>query len=323
LSAGAGQAAQKALFSFNYSSFGAAALVGGVSITIPRTGVVPNTFDWFEATVETGAGTPSPSVMWPARVLSEVGIVNAGGTITPGGVENPSAYGLYFSFVQDESNYNVAATFKKGSGLTANTSWNWPATTTICNNTCVPRDGTGFQTIGANRYGGVAHLVDRGISSGLKKNFVLGGFTQQLFSFATTAMGLQAGYPGLYAGLGKVQVTTPNSATFESPAHGMWGKYSTGTARARLTINAYTTDATKQGSVNINTGNLTGTISLVRPFHTTSWRKVGGTVVGIGSGSKYTAVNVLEVTFLPEPSQIAMLGAGILGLGGLYRRRFL
>lgn len=325
--AGTVHASQKALFSMEYRSFGFAGLAGGNNNDLqrfaetPAPGGVP-----FSATVETGSGaSPSPSVMWPANIISEMSTATAGGTITPSGMENPSAYGIYFSFVQVHNNFNKVATMMKSGGLTANTTINWPATTTICNNTCLPRNGTAFQsqTPGSNRYGGTARVLDQAVSTGLKKNFVLGGFTQQLFNIVYTPMATAPVYNGGAVGkAGTVVITTPNSGTYSSPIHMLNGRYSTGQARAMLTINAYNTTATKTGSVNVNTANLTGTISLVKPQIQLSWRKVGGTVISVGSGNNFAVVNSMNATFLPEPSQFAMLGAGILGIGVLYRRRF-
>lgn len=71
------------------------------------------------------------------------------------------------------------------------------------------------------------------------------------------------------------------------------------------------------GSFNLNTANLTGMISLVKPALCNQHMRGGGAFYG-----KYypgNAVNRVTVTFLPEPGVASLLGVGAFGLVGLSR----
>ena len=78
---------------------------------------------------------------------------------------------------------------------------------------------------------------------------------------------------------------------------------------------------TKAGSFGLNTANMTGTISLVKPRVDQAFSKVNGTVVGNSGSLQNGSVHHLKMTFLPEPGQLLLLGVGVLGLTALYGRR--
>jgi len=78
---------------------------------------------------------------------------------------------------------------------------------------------------------------------------------------------------------------------------------------------------TKAGSFGLNTANMTGTISLVKPRVDQGYSTVNGVVVGKPPSVGAAGIYHLKLTFLPEPGQLLLLGVGVLGLTALYGRR--
>lgn len=86
---------------------------------------------------------------------------------------------------------------------------------------------------------------------------------------------------------------------------------------------SYSTSFSLSGGHSLNTSNLTGTISMVRPFLN---NKFARNEAGLFTGRVFalSGLERLTVTFageVPEPGSIAMLAFGVLGLGGLVGMR--
>ena len=201
---------------------------------------------------------------------------------------------------------------------------------------CFPRFGAVKQTPGAKRYGGTLGVFG---SANRRGRFIdgQGGFSDfNLFQHSTTK--LTQGSPWdevVMVGTG----TWTNTGTLnarQTQIQGKAGAWTTGTAIGSNPGAPYTTfvqrtgafGVVRQASTSANTGTgvndplaaqLTGTISAVKPSLTNHFNRMFGAFVG--SGPHFGAVTTFNVTFLPEPGMVAMLGIGVLGLVGLGRRR--
>jgi hypothetical protein len=264
------------------------------------------------ATIGSTAGTPT--VMWGAGQASDM--------ITITSMRPPAT---------PISNRTVTWTDKGGSlGVSAGTPSAHAtniatAVTSVClggylsaplPNACIGRQGSMSSTPGSKKYGGAAQLLRRSAGSG---TFVSGLGTS---SFYFQALGGTAppqlgssrneGFVKLYDGAGGTNQYSTNARFFG-------GGYTTGTVMASNTL-LYSTSTTGTGSFNLNTTNLTGTISVVVPrlYMNNAPDGAGGyagSFAGTGTYAKFT------LTFLPEPGQMAMLGSGALMLTGLIRVR--
>lgn len=102
----------------------------------------------------------------------------------------------------------------------------------------------------------------------------------------------------------------------------------------QLTVNPWTTGMAsvhgpgyfgtsfaQTGSHNFNPTNLTGMISLVQPFLFEGFSRSGNAFLGQQIPGSTGGVFKHQMTFLPEPGTLALLGFGALGLAGLGRLR--
>ena len=276
-------------------------------------------------TVNTTAGTPTPSVMWNSSVLQ--------------GNISTTFSGVYSPFVSSMSAFTLkAGTMRKswtgaappgGSALAA------PVATTKCfasiapvspgppalPGSCFPRPGVGARTPGAKQYGGTARLLRNNTTVGTVANFSLGGLDLIFFKRSTTPQGTGPSAVGNYAirGTGTRTATVLGTArktmTFDTP-----NPFTTGQVTAMASV--FNTQITATGSNNLNPTNLTGTISMVQPFLRNAFNRnqVGAFA---GAANNAAAVRRMTITFLPEPGTVAMLAFGALGLAGLgtLRRR--
>lgn len=282
---------------------------------------------WF-ATVNTTAGTPTPSVMWPK------GGIKGNTTFT-----TTSPYLPFLSSMLAWS--NLAATLQKshpGVAPTGGSVMPRPTTTTKCfasippfapggpalAGSCFPRAATGARTPGAKKYGGTARLLQDTVSVGTAVAFTPTGYSQfsvlvkAAQSPALAGPDVLAGNYGLF-GTGTFTNTalatarkTQNQAT-EAP-------FTTGVATAMG--GGFGTALSSTGSFALNTTNLTGMISMVKPLLTLQFsRNQAGQYIGLTNF--FATLNRVEVTFMPEPAVTLLLSVGVLGLGGLagLRRR--
>ena len=227
---------------------------------------------------------------------------------------------------------------------TAGVTFGFPTQTSLCDypatgtptmtNLCQPHSGMVGMTPGPRRFGGSARLlVLKGVSSGIKADFA-GGYTRQFFVFPYTAAQLGPrltanGGLGLYSQLGYNNVTTAGGgyaagATQQRLVMALHGTYTTGKATATVKLRTIYSYHSRSGSFDVNGTNLTGMMSLVRPYLVNCFltSSQGGPVVSADCLDAVGAnINFVDVEFLPEPGPMALLGAALLGVGLLQRRR--
>ena len=80
---------------------------------------------------------------------------------------------------------------------------------------------------------------------------------------------------------------------------------------------AYGTFLTLTGSHSFNTTQLTGMISTVRPALNAIFTREESSGNFFGGRGTFALVDVVRITFLPEPGVLALIAAGSLGLAGL------
>jgi hypothetical protein len=100
------------------------------------------------------------------------------------------------------------------------------------------------------------------------------------------------------------------------------GPWLTGMLTVGAPQGAVSTTTTQTGVDARSAPFLTGVISMVTPRNQYVWQKDGaGNLLSLRSN--FGVIHALELTFLPEPGQLAMLASGIFGLLGLqsFRRR--
>lgn len=296
-----------------------------VTISYKNQFAVGTTFTAF-----TGAGivtvnttSPPASVMWPANIIS--------------GSRNFTYIGPFTPFASVVSSYGfVAGTISKSQASAApsggSTLMGVTATTKCFKSTatampgppalpgsCFPRRGTGLRIPGTNRFGGTARVLRVGTFLG-----TLAGITgSDLFVnnvFRTPALeGPSAiGNYGIHG-----------TGTFTNTVTGVPRRTVLFDTSAPLTTGQVTvmggdfgTFLTITGSNNLNTTNLTGTISLVQPVLRNQFSR---NAAGVYLGNTLSAEigRTVSITFLPEPGATIALACGFLGLGALvtFRRR--
>jgi hypothetical protein len=191
---------------------------------------------------------------------------------------------------------------------------------------CTPRPGTLRRTPGSKKYGGTAQILRTQHSFG--QWAPVGPFGNRAFS-ASVGGNLPGGRPASHlapSAVGRVvhEATlhyTHTGGGTTSDAHAMLTTvpFTTGMVSV-VNVAAYQTNFRRSGSNNLNPGNLTGTISVVRPLVVNSFQRLGPGLVGGGNVS-YGGIETMKLTFLPEPSMALMLGCGGLALAGLARLR--
>ena len=283
------------------------------------------------ATLNTTAGTPTPSVMLPAGIATQSTV-------------SFTAMYAYTPYSTRTSMLSIgAATLKKswagaamptpnGGGLTtAPVPGNG---TTICfasvgsvmpgppalPNSCFPRTGVLQRAPGPKRFGGSARLLGTQMFVFSRTNFVTG---MDLGTFILVGEGgspMLAG-PSSVSNYGAlawgVQTNTILKTTRTSFNTRQAPPFTTGSAM--FLGGNYGTSTNRTGSHNLNLTNLTGSISLVKPTIGRSFSRQGGVYTGGGLAAGW--ITDLRVTFLPEPGMALLLGGGILGLAWLATRR--
>ena len=319
-------AARLALVDLDFFSEGFAGATPGVCCVASAMGV------W--ATVGSTPGTPY--VKWPASHIAELSATRMiGGTFGPSGTPNPSTVygGGYFSFNAVDNRFNEAASLMAenlapgtgtvGAGTTALMNahvQDWPATTTICNNSCAPKVGQIAQAVGSRQFGGTARLLTNTVESGIVK-IATGSYGNLDIVIQSTAMLAAAPQLSQFGqAASSTFVTTMGGASNGGVVHELRGPTTTGTVRAIQPSGMLATDFTRMGTHNLNQTNLTGMISVVSPRISQNWSTFGGFVTGPG-GQSFGRVNQVQVTFLPEPGFALALGIGVMGFAALHKRR--
>ena len=95
--------------------------------------------------------------------------------------------------------------------------------------------------------------------------------------------------------------------------------WTTGMAEVYQSLGYYITNLTATGYDNRTPSGLSGQLSLVQPLQFHNYR----TAAGEATTSPYHTswIRQAVMTFVPEPGAIALMGVGLLGVGGLYRAR--
>jgi uncharacterized protein (TIGR03382 family) len=335
LPVGSASASKQALVKLNYVNL----FFSGVSFGAQQ-GYVP-------VTVNTTT-TPTPSIMWPASLVK----------CTPGTgctAESFTYYGYYTPFAsrmgtfmngpaQLSKNHAGAAASPSqvlvpvGSGTTKcfeNILSDGGGTTAGANpnnatnglsaipNQCFPRVGSGKRFPGTKKFGGTAKMLRRldvvgtflGSPSGLSQFDLEGVRTAQL---ANAHTGTEYGVVG--------SATWTNvTVMVQSQRQNQSTQVPLTTGKVTVMGTVFNTQQTQTGSHNLNTANLTGMISLVRPnlAQTFSRRFSDGLYTGPKGG--FFNVSRVQMTFggeyTPEPGTTALLAFGGLGLAVLGRRR--
>jgi hypothetical protein len=310
------------------------------------------------ATIGTG---PTPSVMWPAYIFSYMKMGFTTGPMTPSfgytaTFKNAAATirANHANQATEDKTFRTPGPLGKqpAKGITVMGS-TWMGTqllttptltmanTSICFSrnppafpgSCKTRLGTLHRVPGSKRYGGTARLLHSIDTFG---TFIGAQFGTILFR--QTAGNAMPCYP----------LVTPNcrsnSPMLTGPSgignygHNNIGEYTFlpglttiklnqqrselpfTTGMATAIGNYYETSVAQTGSHNFNPTNLTGMISLVKPFLFQGFQRFGP-VFGGQSNPSLGNIERVELTFLPEPSMLVLLGSGVLGLAGLSRLR--
>jgi hypothetical protein len=97
--------------------------------------------------------------------------------------------------------------------------------------------------------------------------------------------------------------------------------WTTGRVSVLQAAGPYSTTIVKTGSDNRTPAGVMGTLSLVVPWLTHHYRTAYNPIDPATSPLHWAGLQTMKVNFLPEPSGILLMGAGILGLVGVYRFR--
>ena len=286
-----------------------------------------------ETVVVTVGNTPTdPLIVWPANRLS---------CPAPCAAESFTYTGNYTVFASRMGTFmNQAARVSAnhaGAAPTGGSTVPIPTMTTKCFATvsptvvpgppnlpgsCFPRGATLMRFPGAKKYGGTARMLDTANNVGTFVAF--SPPANDLFNFnnvQTAAQKNTTTFVGNYGLVGTGTFTNTVLGTArQTQGQGTIAPVTTGLATAKGGF--FGTALSVAGSHAFNTANLTGMISMVQPFvnNQFSRNQAGGY---IGNTLTLGAVAAVDLTFLPEPGILVMLGCGVAGLAGLaaLRRR--
>ena len=297
--------------------------------------VLGNDFPYGSGTgIATLGTTPNtPSIMWAQSAIVPYAAYSTNFglpgmlTITPNGgvnvITTSPAYGFY-NYLRAGNQFNGPATLRKSFGTAATAMWPHATTnTTICGGLCVsPTAGT-FNITPTNpsrRFGGTARLLRQTTGSRFERATV--GFSQAIYSGVATPMRFI--YPevvGNYFVRGQGTATNLTTlGTQRTVFMDLVGPLTTGRVDVTLTTPATPQQTNYTGSFNLNITNLTGMVSLVQPNLTRSFAFIDG-VLSVPATGGNAAMQITNITFLPEPGQLALLGAGLLGVAALLQAR--
>jgi hypothetical protein len=205
------------------------------------------------------------------------------------------------------------------------------ATTTLCNlfpttypqGSCQPRSGVMKMQDTGNKFGGTLLLIDNGFVKGIAKS---AGQTFSFYykiTFTPRRTGpMQLGNYG-FGGYGNVTNYNQKSIMQVTEFISTTGPWTTGYVyvyqsgagvKAKTTVSGYDNRYTTAGDVK-------GTVSLVRPSLSHTYIRNTPTTPVVDYVFPFGLVERLNITFLPEPSQLLSLGCCALALGALVRYR--
>jgi hypothetical protein len=326
-------AAANALIAFSSKTFNPAFASYGV---IAQAGTVNS-----HASVMVGTTAGTPNVSWAAGEFSGA----FSGTFGP-----YTQYG-YPTITSFRSNTHMLQSGMLGVDPAAVAGSVNPST--VATTSCVvpgscfaSHGGTLMQSPGAKKFGGSAHLLRNSRFESFVLSSVLGGFA----NLSGTAMAPNGPPAKSDVNIRGYTYRLNTSPAFPVPVYGelqsiQGGIYATGMG-THMKTNPVTTTTMVSGSHMLNPTNLTGTISVVVPRmgytnitcrdffdDVAPGKQTSGSPDGLCDYDGLTLVafngvlqdlggyREIKLTFLPEPSSIAMVGAGILALAGAARLR--
>jgi len=275
---------------------------------------------WSNKSISVGTHTPDASIMIRSKQLTVNRTTYYSGPFTKSGHRVVAAYNYPGTFVPSNPNAPAAATTI------------YPASsTTLCTvspiagGSCQPRYGVMKMAPGGNKFGGTMRIINNGFGSSLFK--AKGNFYYNYYHENKTPRlrgEMKVGSYGI-VGSGRYTHTVLTSIMFVTSFHETaGGPYTTGMAYVYQTAGQYATQYTTTGYDNRTAtanGQITGTVSLVRPRLWQVFRRDDFTSPVSSTGTPFGFKNRLRITFLPESGQLLMLGCGLLAVGVFYRSR--
>lgn len=295
------------------------------------------------AVADVGSTAVTPSVMWaPSQFQGSKS--GSYGPYTQYGY--PTISSMRQQIYTDQGGALVKSHAGAPAGLTTLMASGVATTSCVEPGSCfASHPGTLTVNPGARKFGGSAKFLRTSIGSGLATSTVGGNRTVMFTAQNTPNPQVKS---NAYVRLNFTAMNT--SPAFPTPSYQtnqfvIGATYTTGTVMARHTIGATSTE-TGTGSFNLNGTNNTGTISVVVPrlaFENTRCQdqfdtpaaapQTSGSADGfcdtdgttavsyLGTPSASSSATAITLTFLPEPTQIAMLAAGVLSLAGAGAQR--
>ncbi len=270
-----------------------------------------------------GSSTPSATIMIPANFLT-------GMTLSVYTSAGPYPYVYRLKDRGNQSGTFAPANPYGPSGLVTVAA---NQTTTLCllypatfpDGSCQPRYGVFKMQDTGNKFGGTLNLIDNGFVKGLTKQAGQTYYFYYQISFTPRRTGPM--YVGRYGfgGTGKLTNTMLTSQMQATVFQSTEGPFTTGYVyvyQSAAGVNAKTTLTGYDNRTPTANGNVTGTVSLVRPILSTTFTRDTPTSVITDSGFPFGLIERIRITFLPEPSLLFSLGCGALALGTLYRFRW-
>ena len=325
------------------------------------TASTPCTASWGTASAAPGLGTTWPSACATGSYCLTASVGTGGDSVfvKSGAVSSlvsssyvlPSTYHIpgYPTATRYYSYFNLPGYFYKSNSNapTTTTTLMGPTTTTRSNNNyAFSRGGSIKITPGVNRFGGTMRFYfapggyfykgKAALSPGFasyKWNAVRtktnngNGSTRNTHGYASTdpQRGPVSGVPNTYTyGSTQQTHTTLQTPGGEFVKYQFWAfssivPWTTGKAEVYQSLGYYKTTLTATGYDNRTSQGLSGQLSLVQPLQFHNYRTAAGEATTAPYHTSWIRQAVM--TFLPEPGAMALLGVGILGVGGLYRVR--
>ena len=210
-----------------------------------------------------------------------------------------------------------------------------PNTTMFPNGTtpAIQRNGTLFWTVGSQAFGGNMELYFNDYYVGIANVNAVGTYDFAGYNYRVRGFGPPGSTPGTrvpITGVAGYITSSHQTMTFGGCGDAMVcpltrklivgqeaGPWFTGTVMANNTVGYFKSLRTTTGTDNRTTMGTMGTISLVTPTLNTNFNAFGTIIQAIAGTFSY--VSKVKITLLPEPSRIALMAGGLLGLFGLYR----
>jgi len=319
----------------------------------------PCTASWGTGPPNTGTTWPSACATGASCLLATVGTSGDSVFIWTGALSSRVSSTLtvastahipgYPTATRHYSYFNLAGYFYKSNTYapSSTTTLMGPTSTTrSANNYAFSRGGNIKVTPGVNRFGGtmrmyfapgayyyegkaiqsVGYATYRWNAVRTKTNNG-NGSTRNIhgYAYSDPQVGPVSGVPQTYT-YGSTQQTHTSLQTTggEFVKYQFWAfssivPWTTGMVEVYQSLGYYVTTLAATGSDNRTAAGLNGTLSLVQPLQFHNYRTSAGEVTTSPYHTSW--IRQAKLNFLPEPGAIALLGVGLLGVGGLYRIR--